>query len=62
MWKLIQFSVMVAVLGSNGAYHWTPNGYVAGLIAIGAAFFLTLGLSALLDLGRSLRAKQKLSR
>lgn len=60
MWKLIQFSVIVAIVGSNGAYHWTPNGYVAGLIAVGAAFFVTLGLSSLLDLWRSLRANQKL--
>lgn len=42
MLKLMQFAIVVAVIGSNGQYGWTPNGYVAGLIAVGAAFLATL--------------------
>jgi len=40
--KVIQFCIVVAVIGSNGQYHWTPNGYVAGLLALLAAFLVTL--------------------
>lgn len=38
----MQFCIFVAVIGSNGQYHWTPNGYVAGLLALLAAFLATL--------------------
>ena len=40
--KIMQFCIVVAVVGSNGQYHWTPNGYVAGLVAVAAAFLATL--------------------
>lgn len=42
MMKLLQFSIIVAVLGSNGAYHWTPNPYAAGIVAVVAAFAVTV--------------------
>lgn len=40
--KIMQFCIVVAVVGSNGQFHWTPNGYVAGLAGIAAAFLATL--------------------
>lgn len=40
--KVMQFAIVVAVVGSNGQYHWTPNGYVAGLLGVLAAFLMTL--------------------
>jgi hypothetical protein len=40
--KIMQFCIVVAVVGSNGQFHWTPNGYVAGLVAVAAAFLATL--------------------
>jgi len=33
-----QLVVMVLIVSHNAAYHWTPNGYVAGLVAFGAAY------------------------
>lgn len=50
LWKIFQFVVIVAVAGSNGQYHWTPNGYVAGLVAVFAAFAATALLSELFRL------------
>jgi hypothetical protein len=40
--KIMQFCVMVLVVGSNGMYHWTPNGYVAGLVGLFAALLATV--------------------
>jgi len=61
--KIIQFCVAVAVLGSNGAYHWTPNGYVAGLVALFAALLVTAIILESLRLGRwFLRLLKKLQR
>ncbi len=40
--KLLQFLIIVAVIGSNGEYHWTPNGYVAGLVAVFAMLLATV--------------------
>jgi hypothetical protein len=39
--KIAQFITLVAVVGSNGAYHWTPNGFVAGLVGLFAALLVT---------------------
>lgn len=39
----MQFGVFAAVLFSNIRYQWTPNGYVAALVA----FFATLLVSAI---------------
>jgi hypothetical protein len=39
--KVLQFSVAVAVVGSNIKYQWTPNGLVAGIIAFFAALLAT---------------------
>ena len=39
--KLLQFLTVVGVIGSNIKYGWTPNGYVAGLVALFAALLVT---------------------
>lgn len=38
MYFLLQSSIIFAVYASNIAYHWTPNGYLAGLIGVGLAY------------------------
>ena len=55
--KILQFSIVVAVVGSNGQYHWTPNGYVAGLLGVLAAFLVTLLIVAIGDLLLILKKK-----
>jgi uncharacterized membrane protein len=40
-WKTLQFSVFAAVLFSNIYYQWTPNEYVASIVALLAALFVT---------------------
>jgi hypothetical protein len=32
MWFLFQSTIIFAVMASNIHWHWTPNGYLAGLI------------------------------
>ena len=44
---LLQSSIIFAVMASNIRWHWTPNGYVAGLIAACAAYGATVLLSYL---------------
>jgi hypothetical protein len=41
MWYVLQCSIMIAVLWANIYYSWTPNPYVAGFLAIGAAYIVT---------------------
>ncbi|MCS3449528.1 hypothetical protein M2222_001651 [Bradyrhizobium elkanii] len=41
MWHLFQSLVIFAVIASNIAYHWTPNGYLASAIGVGLAWVLT---------------------
>jgi hypothetical protein len=38
---------ILAVVASNIHWHWTPNGYLAGLIGVGLAYGLTTALSEL---------------
>lgn len=40
-WKIVQFVVVTAIIGSNIQYQWTPNGYAAAFVAIMAAYFVT---------------------
>lgn len=59
MWKTIQLLVTFAVLASNVHYRWTPNGYVASLMAFLAALFVTaipIMISDLIRLFARLRA------
>jgi hypothetical protein len=41
MWKLFQLSIMAAVMCGNIYYEWTPNGYLVGVMGLGAAFIAT---------------------
>lgn len=50
MWKLFQIAVVFCVLMSNVHYEWTPNPYLAGLIAVGCAFVATVALAWLFTL------------
>lgn len=47
MWFLMQSTIIFAVMASNIKWHWTPNGYLAGLIGFVAAYGATLALSYL---------------
>src|SRR6185369_11870206 len=47
MWKLFQLSIMAAVMCGNIYYEWTPNGYLVGILGLGAAYLATLLLSPL---------------
>lgn len=46
-WKLLQLTIFVSVLSSNGYYHWTPNGFAASVVAFVCAFGATVLLSDL---------------
>ena len=48
LWKLLQISVFSAVLFSNVAWQWTPNGYAAALVALMATIFATALVSEVL--------------
>jgi hypothetical protein len=52
MWYLLQGAVMFAVLASNIHFHWTPNGYLAALIAVAAAWAVTRALGFVLSVAR----------
>ena len=41
MWFLLQCVVIFAVMAANVHYGWTPNPYLAALLAIGAAWIIT---------------------
>lgn len=45
--KLLQLTIFVAVLFSNIHYEWTPNGYLASILAVGAAFVVTVVIDRL---------------
>lgn len=55
MMYLIQSLVIFAVMASNIHWHWTPNGYLAGILGWIAALLLTVGLNGLGDLLRRWR-------
>lgn len=42
IWKLLQLTVFVSVLSSNGYYQWTPSGFAASVIALVCAFAVTV--------------------
>jgi hypothetical protein len=56
MWFIFHAIVIFAVMASIIRWHWTPNGYVAGLLGWLAALLLTVGLNGLGDLLRRWRA------
>jgi hypothetical protein len=58
MWKLLQLVVFLSVYFTGIYYEWTPNGYVLGILSIGAALAVTLLLSWAFDTSGVLLAKQ----
>lgn len=59
MWRFLQLLILFFVGLSNIQYHWTPNGYLAAMIAFGIAYLVTEALSKIIDL---LRYRQALLR
>lgn len=57
MWYLLQSVIAGAVMIHNAYYHWTPNGYLAGLIGFGLAWLVTQGVWRLM-----LRREESLQR
>lgn len=55
MWFVLQSLIIFAVMASNIRWHWTPNGYLAGLIGFVAAYGATLALSYLTSLFKTKR-------
>ena len=55
MWLLFQSLIIFAVVASNIHWHWTPNGYLAGMLGWIAALLLTVGITNLIDLLRRRR-------
>ncbi len=50
LWKILQYLIFAAIVVSNGVYHWTPNGYLAGLEGIACAFLFTVAANKGLEL------------
>lgn len=61
-WHLLQGIVFLAVFLSNIRWQWTPNGLLAGGIAVGAAFAVTWVASTAYDLIIRLRANRNAKR
>jgi putative exporter of polyketide antibiotics len=56
-WRLFQALIAFGVVASNIRYQWTPNGYLAVIVAIGAAFIVTAALTELRAALASLRSR-----
>jgi hypothetical protein len=61
MWMLLQSTVAFAVMASNIHWGWTPNGYLASLVAAGAAYGATVAINELLIICRRKRPVAKRS-
>jgi hypothetical protein len=55
MWLILQMAVMIAVLCANIYWQLTPNGVLASLLAIGAAWLVTKTVAAAMGLARPRR-------
>ena len=42
LWKPFQYLIMSAVVVCNSVWHWTPNGFAAGVVGAGLAYVVTL--------------------
>jgi hypothetical protein len=49
MWYVLQGAIVCAVLFSNIYFQWTPNGYLAAIIALGLAFGVSWIISKAAD-------------
>jgi hypothetical protein len=56
---LLQVAIFSGVMISNALWQWTPNGYLAAMIGVGAAFLATVVISKSLLLWQRLRAREK---
>jgi hypothetical protein len=54
-WHLLQAAILLAVVFSNIHWQWTPNGYLAGILGVVAAWLVTAALSGLLSLKQKAR-------
>jgi hypothetical protein len=50
MWFLLQSAIIFAVVASNLHWHWTENGYLAGLIGAVLAYGVAVLLSYITSL------------
>ena len=50
LWKPLQFLIMSAVVVCNAIWHWTPNGFAAGMVGTVLAYVVTLVIVKLSDL------------
>jgi hypothetical protein len=48
-WKLLQAAVVLAVIFANIHWQFTPNGYLAALMGVGAALAVTGIITTLSD-------------
>jgi hypothetical protein len=60
LWRLLQASIVATVMCGNIYWGWTPNGLLAGLMGVGAAYSLTV--LPLLLIGRVRRHLARSSR
>jgi hypothetical protein len=56
MWFCFQSVIIFAVIASNIHWHWTTNGYLAGLAGFVAAYGATLAVSYMTSLFKTKRA------
>lgn len=61
MWFLLQSLIVFAVLASNVYWHWTPNGYLAAVLA-GVAALVVTGCINELRAGQLKRAAKRRAR
>ena len=57
MWKLLQALIVFGVLCANIYWEWTPNGLLAGILGILAAYILTILPLQIFDLARAFKRK-----
>jgi hypothetical protein len=42
LWRLLQASIIAAVMCGNIYWRWTPNGFLAAMLGVGVAYVLTI--------------------
>jgi hypothetical protein len=58
MWKMIQASVVIALVFSNALWPWTPNPYVPVAFGVFAAGVLTWGVTRIWEICRHSRPRR----
>src|ERR1700687_791905 len=62
MWYVFQLIIIIAVVFSNIHWHWTPNGYLASLLGIAAAWLCTRIIVAAVEMVRWATRRAKAQR